>query len=40
MTVSNMIRVPIGQVLSDRSQIAMDCYVEGVEKAILQATKS
>ena len=40
MTVSNMIRVPIGQVLGDRSQLAMDWYVQGVEKAIPQATKS
>lgn len=40
MTVLNIIRVPIGQVLGDRSQIAMACYVEGVEKAIPQATKS
>ena len=40
MNVSNIIRVPIGQVLGDRSQLAMDWYVQGVEKAIPQATKS
>ena len=40
INVSTIIRVPIGQVLGDRSQIAIDCYVAGVEKAIPQATKS
>jgi hypothetical protein len=40
VNVLNIIRVPIGQVLGDRSQQAIDWYVQGVEKAIPQATKS